>query len=289
VNREKIQHLPDEKISLLLQIVDKLKLVEGVEAVVLGGSYATKQQHAGSDMDIGIYYREAEPFDLNEIREIAESISVDKAPTVTGFYEWGEWVNGGAWIQTQAGKVDFLYRNVDQIQRTINEAQHGITHHDFDQQPAYGFYSIIYLAELKVCIPLYDPDGVINGLKSQVLAYPQKLKEKTISDCLWAAEFTLLHARGFAQKGEIYNTAGCLTRAASNLTQVLFALNERYFIRDKQVMKELDNIAIIPEGYTKDIESILANIGSDPQALSNSVEKMWQTWERVKSLPGINY
>ena len=289
MNSEKIQHLPEEKRTILLSIVDKLKDIEGVKAVVLGGSYASKQQHAGSDMDIGIYYREAEPFDLSLIREIAESIAIDVNPTVTGFYEWGEWVNGGAWIQTNAGKVDFLYRNIDQIQRTINEAQHGITHHDFDQQPAYGFYSIIYLAELKICIPLYDPEGLVAALKTQVLDYPQKLKEKTISDCLWAAEFTLLHARGFAQKGEIYNTAGCLTRAASNLTQVLFALNERYFIRDKQVMKELDHIAIIPEQYTQDVESILANIGSDPIALSNSVECMWKIWESVKSLPGVDY
>jgi predicted nucleotidyltransferase len=289
VNLEKIQHLPDEKKTLLLEIVERLKTVEGAKAVVLGGSYASRQQHSGSDMDIGIYYREAEPFDLSLIREIAESISVSGEPTVTGFYEWGEWVNGGAWIQTKAGKVDFLYRNIDQIQRTINEAQHGITHHDFDQQPAYGFYSIIYLAELKICIPLHDPDGLVSELKSQVLEYPQKLKEKTISDCLWAAEFTLLHARGFAQKGEIYNTAGCLTRAASNLTQVLFALNERYFIRDKQVMNELDNIAIIPHHYTQDVESILANIGSNPETLSTSVERMWKIWESVKSLPGINY
>ena len=288
MNTGKIQHLPEEKKILLLSIVEKLQDVEGVEAVVLGGSYASKQQHAGSDMDIGIYYHEAEPFDLNLIREIAESLSVSE-PTVTGFYEWGEWVNGGAWIQTKAGKVDFLYRNLDQIKRTINEAQHGITHHDFDQQPAYGFYSIIYLAELKICIPLYDPNGLVAALKSQVLEYPQKLKEKTISDCLWAAEFTLLHARGFAQKGEIYNTAGCLTRAASNLTQVLFALNERYFIRDKQVMKELDNIAMIPEHYTQDVEAILANIGSDPETLSTSVEHMWKIWESVKSLPGVNY
>ena len=35
---------------------------------------------------------------------------------VTGMDEWGPWVNGGAWIQTPVGKVDFLYRNLDQVQ-----------------------------------------------------------------------------------------------------------------------------------------------------------------------------
>ncbi|MBI9050171.1 MAG: nucleotidyltransferase domain-containing protein [Anaerolineaceae bacterium] len=284
-----IQHLPEEKRNLLLSIVEKLKVVAGVKAVVLGGSYASKQHHAGSDLDIGIYYNEAEPFDINPIRNIATSLAVDGEPTVTGFYEWGAWVNGGAWINTSAGKVDFLYRNIDHIQRTINEAQHGISHHDFDQQPAYGFYSIMYLAEMKICIPLFDPSGILARLKEQVALYPQKLKQKTISDCLWAAEFTLLHAHGFAEKGEIYNTAGCLTRAASNLTQVLFALNERYFIRDKQVMQELSKISIIPDQYPQKIESILANIGSEPETLMKSVGQMCEIWKKVKSLPGVKY
>ena len=193
------------------------------------GSYASKQQHAGSDMDIGIYYREAEPFDLTPIREIAVSISVDGAPTVTGFYEWGKWVNGGAWIQTSAGKVDFLYRNIDQIQRTINDAQLGITYHDFDQQPAYGFYSIIYLAELKICIPLFDPTDVIGNFKSQILEYPKKLKEKTISGWLWAAEFTLLHARGFAQKGEIYKHSRVLNSCCFQFNPGVICLERTLF------------------------------------------------------------
>jgi hypothetical protein len=76
---------------------------------------------------------------------------------VTGFYVWGAWVNGGGWIHTPSVKVDFLYRNLDQVQRTINEAEQGSIQHDFDQQPAYGFYSVIYLAETKICLPLYDP------------------------------------------------------------------------------------------------------------------------------------
>jgi hypothetical protein len=43
-------------------------------------------------------------------------------PVVTGTYEWGPWVNGGAWIQTSAGKVDFLYKNLDQV-RTRNRGR----------------------------------------------------------------------------------------------------------------------------------------------------------------------
>jgi hypothetical protein len=284
-----ITHLPEQKRSLLEALVENLSKITGVLAVVLGGSYASRTHHAKSDMDIGIYYCEANPFSIAEIRSIAEAVSQDTKATVTGFYEWGAWVNGGAWIHTQQGKVDFLYRNLDQVQRTIDEAQQGISHHDYDQQPTFGFYSVIYLAETQVCIPLFDPDENITNLKRQVAVYPPKLKQRIISDSLWAAEFTLLFARDYADQADIYNTVGCFTRVASNLTQTLFALNERYFMRDKQVLDVIDNLPNLPPGYIRQVNRILACPGSTTQALLSTCSDLEQLWQNVVSLPGVDY
>lgn len=240
-------------------------------------------------MDIGLYYFEATPFAIADIRRIAADISVDGTATVTGFYEWGAWVNGGAWIHTPQGKVDFLYRNVNHIQRTIAEAQQGISHHDYDQQPAYGFYSVIYLAETHICIPLYDPEMLITKLKRSVAAYPAKLKQKVIRDSLWSAEFSLLHAHGFADQGDIYNTVGCLTRVASNITQALFALNERYFMRDKKALDVVATFPHLPAGYIPQIHRILACPGSTVQELTKTVSDLEQAWRSVVLLPGVHY
>jgi hypothetical protein len=57
----------------------------------------------------------------------------------------GTWVNGGAWIQTSSGQVDFLYRNLEQVTATITKAKNGEWENDFEQQPPYGFSSVIYL------------------------------------------------------------------------------------------------------------------------------------------------
>lgn len=284
-----IPSLPEEKRALLEQLVGKLSKVPGMRAIVLGGSYASGTQHGKSDMDIGLYYFEARPFPITEIRNIALEISVDGTPTVTGFYGWGAWVNGGAWINTPVGKVDFLYRNLDQVQQTIAEAQQGISQHDYDQQPAYGFYSVIYLAETQMCIPLHDPELLIAKLKHSVKVYPQPLKKRIIADSLWAAEFTLLHARNFAAQGDIYNTVGCLTRTVSNLTQALFALNERYFIRDKQVLETVVKFPHLPSGYIQQINRILASPGSTSHELTNSVIELKQAWQSVVALPGTQY
>jgi len=208
---------------------------------------------------------------------------------VTGFYDWGDWVNGGAWLHTPQGKFDFLYRNLNQIVQTISNAKRGIVWHDYDQQPAYGFYSVIYLAETQFCIPLYDPYGIIANLKKKVIKYPPKLKQKIVADSLWSAEFTLLHARDFAMKGDIYNAAGCLTRAAANLTQVLFALNEQYFLTDKGAIDQLNSFRLIPAGYVKIITRILAHPGLKVKEMTKSVHDFEKLWKSVTLLEGVHY
>lgn len=288
VKVDRLAHIPDKKQALLRQLVDEFANVPGVAAVVLGGSYASGNQHKGSDMDIGLYYLAEAPFEIAQIQRVAESISL-RPPTVTGFYVWGHWVNGGAWIQTAAGKVDFLYRNLNQVELAIEKAQAGIVERDYEQQPTHGFYSIIYLAETEICIPLYDPQNQISRLKQMVKPYPPKLKEKVVANSLWSAEFTLLHASTFAQKGDVYNTVGCLTRICSNLTQVIFALNEKYFIGDKRVTEIMSSFTILPKGYLQNITNILAHPGETPRELIDSVAGMQAEWQSVVALTGGTY
>jgi len=285
----RLENIPEEKQILLDEVVNHLSDIIGMAAVVLGGSYASGTQRETSDLDIGLYYYENKPFSIDEIRRIAQKFSIDNTPTVTNFYEWGAWVNGGAWIHTKQGKIDFLYRNINQVQRTIDEAQSGMIHHDYDQQPTNGFYSVIYLAETQVCIPLFDPGMLIANLKNQVEVYPSKLKQKIITDSLWGAEFTLLHARDFAEQGDIYNTVGCLVRASANLTQTLFALNERYFMREKMVMETMASFQILPQGYLDRLSQILGNPGSTASELRKSVGKLEEIWRSVVLLPKVQY
>lgn len=286
---DNLTNVPEPKRLLLQQLTGQLSGIPGMAAVVLGGSYASGTQHDSSDLDIGLYYREAKPFSIGDIRRVADGVSAERPATVTDFYEWGAWVNGGAWIFTGVGKVDFLYRNLDQVERTINEANRGIVHHDYDQQPAFGFYSVIYLAETQICIPLSDPDGLIAGLKRRVEVYPSRLKENIIAGSLWSSEFTLKHARMFAGQGDVYSTAGCLTRAASSLTQALFALNGKYFIRDKKAMDDLAAFPVLPAEYVQRINRILGCPGETAQNLMRSVGAMEQVWQSVVALPGIGY
>ena len=106
------------------------------------------------------------------------------------------------------------------------------------------------------------------------------MKERIVLDSLWSAEFTLLHGRGFAERGDVYNTVGCLTRTAASLTQVLFALNETYFIRDKQVMQVIAGFPLVPGGYVEQVTGILAHPGSRTDELAAGAV------EHMRALPG---
>ncbi len=190
---------------------------------------------------------------------------------------------------TPTGKVDFIYRNIQQVDRVIARAEQGSLEHDFFQQPAYGFASPIYLAETQICLPLYDPQGIIAALKARVAVYPPLLKEKSTASLLWLAEFTLIHAQKFAGAGDIFNTAGALTRAAYLLGLALFALNETYYLTDKTALREIAAFRLAPLDYGPRVSAILARPGETPAALSESVRSMRELWSEVVALTGGAY
>lgn len=144
------------------QIVDRLQEVQGIKAIVLGGSRASGVQDATSDLDLGLYYYENDPLDIEHITSIAGELNDTPKLYLTGLGEWGRWVNGGAWLTIDGKRVDFLYKNLDFMAKILDDCSNGKIELDFYQQPPYGFYSYIYFAEIQ--------QSVVKFYKSKKLA-----------------------------------------------------------------------------------------------------------------------
>jgi hypothetical protein len=229
------------------------------------------------------------PFNIEAIRSVAQMLSERGEPVVTDFRDWGPWVNGGAWIETSVCKVDFLYRSLDQIERTVHEAKSGAWQHDFDQQPPFGFRSVTYLAETACAVPLYDPCSEVACLKASIAVYPPALKQRITADTLWGAEFSLLFADDFADKGDVPNTVACLTRVYHYLVQAIFSLNETYFINDKRSTETIHSFARKPEDFTRRTTQTLGQAGADRLMLLASVNEFRSLFRETVSLAGVAY
>jgi predicted nucleotidyltransferase len=84
--------------EIVRSLVDTIKDVHGVKAIVLGGSWTAGVQRPDSDIDLGLYYQQDDPPDIDRIHKIASELNDFANPVVSNLGEWGKWVNGGAWL-----------------------------------------------------------------------------------------------------------------------------------------------------------------------------------------------
>jgi predicted nucleotidyltransferase len=278
-----MKDLPKAKQKLLFEMIEGLSQIKGIEAIALGGSYARGCATEESDLDIGLYYLEKTPPDIEAIQNLARQFDDSKNPIVTRFYEWGPWVNGGAWLQTKAGEVDWLYRNLDQVQRVLAEAHQGRFSWDFRQQPPYGYFSVTYLADIQHNKVLYDPKDIFTPLKKAISVYPEALRKAIIQEHLWGVEFAYFNAQKLAKRGCIYGTVGCMTRIAAELTQVLFAMNSMYSATEKGALETIESFKIKPKEYASRMQDILSSPGRD-QTLKESLKKLQEVIKEVMQL-----
>src|ERR1700719_3622685 len=181
----------EHEVDLILtQVVARVSKIEGIQAIVLGGSRArgTADQH--SDIDLGIYYDGKHPFSIPALGAAAKGLDDRHADgLVTSFGEWGPAVNGGGWLEIGGNHVDFLYREIGAVRDAIEDCIAGRLRSIYQIGHPLGFHIQIYAGEVHVCRPLYDSAGTVARLKSLVSEYPEKMRPGAVSKHLIDAEF----------------------------------------------------------------------------------------------------
>ena len=263
------------EISELLDILtDEISRVPGVSAIVLGGSRARGTHDQSSDVDLGIYYQPDEPLDLDALNRVASKFDDEhRSSALTLLGEWGPWINGGGWLKINHMPVDFLYRDLHKIGNVIQACRQGLVEMAYQPGHPHGFVSSIYMGEVSVCKLLWEnPQGELSALKSLTSPYSPALKHALISNFAWEVEFSLSIAEKAGLRGDVVYAAGCCFRAAACLLQILFAINEQYWLNEKGAVAIVQSLPRRPEDFQSRIESAFSKLAPSHPAILSAIQ-----------------
>lgn len=199
-------------------LVDELATMRGVVAVVLGGSRAVGCEDAGSDWDIGLYYRGA--LDLTPL-----SAHGDVYPPGS----WGRIMNGGAWLRCGGQRVDVLLRDLDAVEHWARRAEEG----EFEVDALLGYVAgvptYVLAAELSSCRVLRGslPAGT----------YPEKLAAAGPPRWRFCRSFSIAYARAHARRGNLVGAAGQVTKALLEEAHAVMCERGEWVCNEKRLLE----------------------------------------------------
>lgn len=275
--------------DLAADVARRLAAVDNVVAVVLGGSLARGESDAQSDVDLGIYYDPAHPPALAALRALAQELD-DRHPAnaVTDFGGWGQWINGGGWLDVDGRRVDWLYRDIAKVSSIIGECRAGRYGSYYQPGHPHAFHTHMYVGEVHHGRALADRAGRFAALQARTTPYPPPLRETVVRRNLGEAKFALENAAKAPARGDVFYLTGCLFRSAACLVQVLFALNNRYFLNEKRSVETAGTFAVCPEGFAHTVSDVFASPGGSPEALRSHLQRMEELVESTRSLCAAN-
>jgi predicted nucleotidyltransferase len=262
----------DENVGMLddvclHELAERLTSVEGVVGVVLGGSRARGDHGPDSDVDLGLYYRP--PLDVAALRALAQEVTgADVEVTEPG--AWGPWVDGGAWLSLGGTAVDWIYRDLDRVRASAEDARAGRFEFHFQVGHPLGVPSFIYAGELALGVVLRDPSGELTALQRVVSTYPPALRRAAVG-YLWEASFSLDNARKAVARADTTYIAGCLFRAVELCAHAVHAHQGRWLVNEKGAVASAGRLITAPADFTRRAQSIVAHLGDDPVDLRAAI------------------
>lgn len=271
--------------SLIENIVEELKRVEGVHAIVLGGSRARGTHTSSSDIDLGIYYHPDNPLHIEQLSKVATKLDdAHRLDVVTPIGEWGPWINGGGWLRIQSYPVDFLYRDLEKVAAVIHDCLQGRVNIFYQPGHPFGFVSSMYLAEVAVCQPLWDPEGALAALKKQIDPYPASLQRALFQKFAWEIDFSLQVARKSLDRVDVTYAAGCCFRSVMCMLQVLLTLNKQHWLNEKGALALADTFAVKPDMLKSRVEAVFQTLEANPPAIEKAIHILEQLSTEVNML-----
>ena len=271
--------LSDEE---LMSIADRLLAVSGIVGVTLGGSRARGAALPGSDVDLGLYYRGA--LDIEALGELARELSGRQAE-VTAIGGWGPRVNGGGWLTIGGQAVDWIYRDLDDVDACWRRACRGeIVVHVQVGHPA-GFPDWAYPGELALAVLLADPTGELGMRRAEMTHYPAALARAQRRG-LWEADFCLRIAAKAIGRADAAYIAGCLFRAVTVCVHALHGAAGVWVINEKGGVASAARLPGCPADFEGRVQALMGGVGTSAAELGRTLAAAAAVVAEVKAALG---
>jgi hypothetical protein len=207
--------LPDA----LVPLVDALAAVPGAVAVALGGSRAAGDADAQSDWDFALYYR-----GTPDLR------ALERFGTVYPPGSWGRIMNGGGWFQIGGLKADVMLRDLDVVEHWSERAER-------------GEYEVDALLGYVAGAPTYMLSGerslgvVLRGALPAARGFPERLAAAAPARWRYHRDFTLMHARARAERGDAVGAVGQAAKAAIEEAHARLAERGEWALNEKRIVE----------------------------------------------------
>lgn len=226
-------------IAEIVPICHQLAEGRGRYAISIGGSLGKGTSDSRSDVDFRLFHEEDLP-------------GPKAAPQLWQGYSQAEarWAKHGV-------TIDGIWpRKIAAIDAALSRWLDGEIKTEERVWTIWGYYLLPDIYHQAV---VEDRFGVIAAWKQRLQSYPPKLKEAILAKYLaslryWRNDY---HYRSKVQRGDVVFTAGLTCRLVHDLIQVLFALNETYYVGDGQNLDLVARFKLAPAGFGDAVKRIL--------------------------------
>ncbi|MGL1893140.1 MAG: nucleotidyltransferase domain-containing protein [Spirochaetaceae bacterium] len=229
-------------------LIKDFSSLEGIEAIMLGGSRANNTHDKLSDYDIYIY--------------INRDIPIEQRKSITDKYLKYVELNNQYWETEDDGifkdtniPIDIIYRSLDWVQESLN----GLL---FNYKTSTGYTTCIWFNFISSII-LFDKNGRAKEMQDNFnIPYPKQLKQSIINKNLPLLRELLPAYLSQIEKAikrdDILSINHRLAEFFACYFDILFAINELPHPGEKRMNKYiLENAKYIPENMEKDITDII--------------------------------
>ncbi len=206
----------------------------GKYAISIGGSQGKGRSDSRSDVDYRLFCE----------HDITQQ---QYAPIAEAVERWGRRgvTVDGVWVRV-IGRIDAA------LERWLN----GELVPEDMVWTVWGYYLLPDIYHQAV---VEDPYGLIRDWKRRLAVYPPALKRAVLNKHLsslryWRNDY---HYRSKVERGDVVFLAGLSARLVHDMAQVLFALNETYFVGDGQNLDFVAKFRIVPPAFAEKVREAL--------------------------------